>query len=233
MDQRGPKIVEGGKDPFSTEVEHQRGGKQAKVTQTLADKRAESQLVEADRDKKSVEAALDVVERQAKAQRKKLRQVEDDLSAARSQIKILTKKLEEAEEAKKQAEQERYEVGVAETEKTLRVEVVEESRECVLPPAIRASGSSGSKADLVSSGTNEGNESPTKALPTTNVSSKEAELSKDAKRATDITKEVAYDAALPPVAPKDPSKEKEASQSMEIVMATLPIPSKEELKGKG
>ena len=36
-----------------------------------------------------------------------------------------------------------------------------------------------------------------------------------------------------PNAPKEPSKEKEASQNMEIVLATLPIPSKEVLKGKG
>ena len=44
---------------------------------------------------------------------------------------------------------------------------------------------------------------------------------------------MAHDAALPPVAPKDSLKEKDASQSMEIVLATLPIPLKEELQGKG
>ena len=43
-DQRGSGVVEGGKGPFSKKAEHQRGGKQAKVTQTLADKRAESQV---------------------------------------------------------------------------------------------------------------------------------------------------------------------------------------------
>jgi len=43
---------------------------------------------------------------------------------------------------------------------------------------------------------------------------------------------MAHDAALPPVAPKNPLKEKEAFQSMEIVLATLPIPSKEDPKGK-
>ena len=50
--------------------------------------------------KKSAEAALDWAKRQAEAQRKQLRQAEDDLSTARNQIKILTKKLEEAEKAK-------------------------------------------------------------------------------------------------------------------------------------
>ena len=44
---------------------------------------------------------------------------------------------------------------------------------------------------------------------------------------------MAHDTTLPPTAPKDPSKEKEASYNMEIVLATFPIPTKEDLKGKG
>ena len=44
---------------------------------------------------------------------------------------------------------------------------------------------------------------------------------------------MAHDTTLPPTAPKDPSKEKEASYNMEIVLATLPIPTEEDLKGKG
>ena len=60
-----------------------------------------AKLVEVDRDKKRAETALDEVERQVEAQCKQLRQVEDKLSAGRSQIKVLTKKLEEAEKAKK------------------------------------------------------------------------------------------------------------------------------------
>ena len=79
------------------------------------------------------------------------------------------------------------------------------------PPAICASGSSGSKADPVSSGIDEGKESLTKALRTANISSKEVEPSEDAKKAVNITKEVTHDAALPPITPKNPSKEKEAS----------------------
>ena len=206
------------------------------------------ELAEIDWDKKSAEATLDVVERQTEAQHKQLRQVEDELVAARGQIKTLTKKLEKAEKAKEQAEQEGYDVGVVETEEALRAEVSEVCRFYCLqvwnealdragveayfalrkaenvyyPQTIRSLGSLGSsssKADLVSSGTNEGKESPTRALPTANISSKEAKLSEDAKKAANFTKEVARDAALP--------------SSMEIVLATLPIPSKEELQGKG
>ena len=42
-----------------------------------------------------------------------------------------------------------------------------------------------------------------------------------------------HDANLPPAVPKDPFKEKEASHNMEIVLATLLIPTKEDLKDKG
>ena len=48
-----------------------------------------------------------------------------------------------------------------------------------------------------------------------------------------MTKEVAHDAILPPVDPKDQSKENEAPHNMEIVLATLPIPTKEDPKSKG
>ena len=47
-----------------------------------------------------------------------------------------------------------------------------------------------------------------------------------------MNKEVVQGADLPPVTPEDPSKEKEASQSIELVLATLPIPIKENPKGK-
>ena len=60
-------------------------------------------MVEANRDKKNAKATLDGVERQAEAQRKQIFQAEDQLSATKSQIKVLTKNLEEAEKAKEQA----------------------------------------------------------------------------------------------------------------------------------
>ena len=101
------------------------------------------------------------------------------------------------------------------------------------PPAIRASGSSSSKAGSVSEEADEGKESPTEALPIENISLEVAEQFEDVEKAADTTKEVAYDAYLPPSAPQEPLKEKEASHNMEIVLATLPISSKEYLKGKG
>ena len=87
-----------------------------------------TKLAEAERDKKSTEAALDGVERQAEAQCKQFRQAEDELSTAKSQIKVLTKKLEEAEKAKEQAEQDGYDVGMVETKEAFKVEVSEVCR---------------------------------------------------------------------------------------------------------
>ena len=81
---------------------------------------------------------------------------------AKEQIKVLKKKLDDAEKARDQAEQDGYDVGVAETVEALRAELlgvcrayclqvwnkalnlagVKESRECLLSPIIRAPGSS-------------------------------------------------------------------------------------------
>ena len=43
-DQKGHKVVEGGKGPLSKEAELQKGAKQARLTQTLVDRRGDSQV---------------------------------------------------------------------------------------------------------------------------------------------------------------------------------------------
>ena len=94
----------------------------------VADKKSQeltTKLTEAKRDRKSVEAALDGVEKQAEAQHKQLYQAEANLATAKDQVKTLSNKLKKAEKAKDQAEQDGYEVGVAETEEALRTEVSE------------------------------------------------------------------------------------------------------------
>jgi len=93
---------------------------------SLAEKRIQklnTKLTEADRERKSADAALYGAEKQAENQRRQLCQTEDQLSAAREQIEVLKKKLEEVEKAAKKAEQDGYDIKVAKTEKTLRVEV--------------------------------------------------------------------------------------------------------------
>ena len=44
---------------------------------------------------------------------------------------------------------------------------------------------------------------------------------------------VASNATKPPAAPQDLSQEKEVPSKMEIILATLPVPAKGDLKGKG
>ena len=183
--------------------------------------------------------------------KKKLEEVE----TAKAQAE---KAKEEAEKARDEAKQHGYDVGMAETEDTLRAEVpgvcrsycaqvwdealnqagvgassvLRKAEIVYYPPAIRPSGSSSSKVTLVSSEAGEGQGSPPKAPPATNTSSKGVEQAEDTAKVGDINKEMAQGADLPPAAPKDPSKEKEASQSMELVLATLSIPLKEVPKVK-
>ena len=73
------------------------------VSFNVAEKRVKelnTKLTEAEREKKSVEAALERAERQAETQRKQLHQAEDELAAAKEQIKVLKKKLDNAEKAR-------------------------------------------------------------------------------------------------------------------------------------
>ena len=88
-------------------------------------KELNTKLAKVERDKKSVEATLNGAERQAKVQCKQLCQTEDELSIAKGQIKVLMKILEEAEKAKEQAEQDGYDVGVAEIKEAFMAEVSE------------------------------------------------------------------------------------------------------------
>ena len=122
-------------------------------------------------------------------------------------------------------------MDVAKIEEALRAEVLKVCRFCCLqvwnealdqagveassalrraknvnyPPTIRASGS---KVDSVSKEADEGKESPTKALPTANICPEAAEQSEDTEKAADTTKEVAYDAHLPPAPLKTPPRRK-------------------------
>ena len=90
---------------------------------SLAKKRIQklnTKLTEANRERKSAEAALHGVEKQAESQCRQLRQTEDQLSVAREHIEILKKKLEKAEKAAEKVKQDGYDIGVTETEETLK-----------------------------------------------------------------------------------------------------------------
>jgi len=97
-----------------------------------------NKLTEEERARKSAESALEGAQKQAEDQRQLLHDAKEQLATSKEQIAALRKKLEEAqklkdqierlkdevEKAQDEAEQHGYDVGVAETEETLRVEVL-------------------------------------------------------------------------------------------------------------
>ena len=138
------------------------------------------------------------------------------MATSKEQIFALKKKLEEAKKARDQAEQNGYDIGVAETEETLRVEdaglckhyysqpwdetlnqagveasfALRRAENVYYPPAIRPSGSLGFKVDLVSLKAGESQGSPSKAPPVANTSSKEVNQAEDIAKLGDINNEV-------------------------------------------
>lgn len=153
------------------------------------------------------------------------------MASFKTQIAALKKKLEEVEKAKALAEkakdeakkakdeveQHGYDVGVAETEDTLRVEVpamcrtyyalvwdealnqarveassvLRKAESVYYPPAIRLSSSSNFKANPVFSKAGEILGSPPKAPPVANIPSKGAEQTVDTSKTRDVNKEIA------------------------------------------
>ena len=87
-------------------------------------------LQEEDKERKFAIVALDSANKQIESQRVLLRNAEDQLVASRTQIVARRKKLEETEKARElakkardQNEQDGYDLGVVETEETLKAEV--------------------------------------------------------------------------------------------------------------
>ena len=87
-------------------------------------------LQEEEKERKYAVAALENTEKQAERQRVLLRNAEDQLATSKTQIVVLKKKLKETEKARElvekasdQAEQNGFDIGVAETEKALKAEV--------------------------------------------------------------------------------------------------------------
>ena len=99
-------------------------------------------------------------------------------------------------------------------------------------PAIHLTSSSDSKADLSPSKAGEVQGSPLKAPPVADTSSKGREQAEDTTKAGDVNEGPVQGTNLAPNVLGDSLKEKETSQSMELVLATLAIPLKVDLKDK-
>lgn len=189
-----------------------------------------TKLTEAERDKKSIEVALQGAERQVENQRKYLRQTKDQLVAAKEHIETLKKELEETEKAVKKAEQDGYEVQIVKIDEALRVEVSEVCRiyclqlwneflnqvEVEASSAFRASSSSSSQADIASKKTDTGKGHPAKALSSSGILPKEVEQPRVVEKEKDTNKGVVLDATRPLAASKDSSKEKKASRTWRL-----------------
>ena len=185
--------------------------------------------------------------------------IEDELVAAREQIKLLNKKLEDVEKAKDQAKQNGYDVGITETEKALRAEVSGVCRAYCLqvwnealnlagveaslalriaenvyyPPTIRAPSSSASPDDAAPNVTSPIEEASSKDPLHSSSPQEVVEQADSTDKEKEVSKEVAPEMTKPSDVPKDSSKERVDSQNIELVLATLPIPAKEDPKGKG
>ena len=199
-----------------------------------------------------------MAKRQAEGQRVLLHQAKDQLAASKQQIITLKKKLEVVEKARDQVEQEGNIVGVAETEETLKTEVSGVCRnyclqvwnealnqagvkssskfrrvECAYYPfAIYAPASTSFKVNTLSKVAKLEKDSLKKVLLSSGSPPKEVEQLGVTEKEADMTKGVAPDATKPPTAPQDPSKEKEVSPIIENFLATLPMPTKGDPKGK-
>ena len=208
-------------------------------------------LQEEEKERKYTVASLESAKTQAESQRLLLHTTEDNLGSSKTQIATLKKKLEEAEKArgitekalkeaekaKDEAKQHGYDVGVAETEDTLRAKVSAICRTCCTqtweealnqagveassmlrkaesfyyPPAIRLVSSSDSKANPASSETVEAKGSPTITPPAANTSFKGGEQAEDITKAGDANQGAVQGADLAPTVPEDFLKEKENS----------------------
>ena len=100
------------------------------------------------------------------------------------------------------------------------------------PPAICAPASASSKTDITSEVAELEKDSSDMVPLSSGSPSKEAEQLGVVVKEVDTIKGVAPDDTKPLTVPQDPLKEKEVPPKMEIILATLPMPAKGDLKGK-
>ncbi|XP_023876546.1 uncharacterized protein LOC111988974 [Quercus suber] len=197
-------------------------------------------------ERKYAAATLENVEKQAESQRLQLRSVEEQLATSRTQIATLKKKLEEveiarvsakkakeeAEKAKDEAELHKYEGEALNQAGVEASSVLRRSENIYCPPPIHLSSSSDSKADPSSLEASEVQGGPPQAPLAAKNSSEGTRQAEDTSKTGEANKETIKGSDLPPPAPKDTFTDQEASQSMEVVLATLTIPPKEGHKEK-
>ena len=163
---------------------------------------------------------------------------------------------EKAEKTRDEAKQHGYDFGMVEIEDTLRTEVprvrrlycaqvwdealnqagveasfvLRKAENIYYPEAIRPPSSSSYKADIPLEVADPEKIKSEKALTSSGNPLKVAERPGVNEKEAEVTKGVLLDATKPPAVPYDPTKDNKASK-MEIVLATLLIPTKGDPKG--
>ena len=194
-----------------------------------------------------------IVKEQIVALKKKLEEVEK----AKDQAE---KAREEVEKAQEDAQQQGYDIKVVETEEALGAEVSGVCRTYCAQVWDEALNQAGVKASSVLRKT-ESVYYPQPFVPLLQAAPRQTPLprwqilrrvaqqgspppplsqqpSKSSRaagvtgKATEVTMEMAFDATKPLTVPQDPNKDNEAPR-MELVLATLPLPAKGDLKGVG
>ena len=100
------------------------------------------------------------------------------------------------------------------------------------PFTIHAPSSASSKVDTSSDVAELRKGSLAKVPPSSNSPFEKAQQHRVIEKEADANKGVASDATKPPVVSQDPPKEKEVPSTMEVVIATLLLPAKGDLKSK-
>ena len=201
---------------------------------------------------RNVKDQLAASKEQISALKKKLKEVQK----AKDQVE---KTKEEVEKARDKADQQGYDIGVVETEGPLRAEVsglcrnyysqvwhealnqarfeassiLRKPESVYYPLAIRASRPSNSSTNTAPEVAEASKDSPAKVLTSSDKPSEVTKHPRATEKEKNANQGVAPDATKPSAAIQDPPTKKEVPNKMEIVLATLPLPTKVDPASKG
>ena len=201
---------------------------------------------------RNVKDQLAASKEQISALKKKLKEVQK----AKDQVE---KTKEEVEKARDKADQQGYDIGVVETKEALRAEVsglcrnyysqvwhealnqarfeassiLRKPESVYYPLAIRASRPSNSSTNTAPEVAEASKDSPAKVLTSSDKPSEVTKHPRATEKEKNANQGVAPDATKPSAAIQDPPTKKEVPNKMEIVLATLPLPTKVDPASKG
>lgn len=213
-------------------------------------------MTEANRDRKSVEAALAGVKRQAKDQRQHLWKVKEQFAIVKEQLETHKKQLEKAEEVAAQAKQEGYDTGVKETKENLKAQVTYVCRVYYLqvwtealdragvsassklrkpentfyPPALRPAGPPSIQADATIKAPKSGQAALPSVPPSSSDPSTKGDQVSSKGKEEEPAKEKVPELAKSLPTSKEPSKEKGQPKARRLYLLPSPSPPRRILR---